>query len=109
MSHVENFGRIERAYLNEDINKYYPGSPAFWIPSILPFSQDGKANAPAVDTANKTRVGKPSTITSSKTIRLRVSKDIVRDYKTKIIPKGTVFLVSFIAGSSNAPVIIGME
>lgn len=103
------FGKIEIAVLQEDINKYYPGSPAFSIPSLTYYATESKCNASRRNSVNKQSTFTTGSITTIAALNIRVPKDIVRDYKSKIIPKGTRFWVAFIADDQNKPIIIGME
>lgn len=101
--------RIEMATLMENINKYYPGTASFSIKAITPFSTDSTVAIRSAKSANKTKKNITGNLNNSTTISLTVPKDIVRDYKSKIIPKGTIFYVAFIGGDINKPRIIGME
>lgn len=107
MSSTANF-RIEKATLMKDINKYYPGEAPFYIPAVTPFSSDSVINANRRNSANKEDKFNTTTVTTVAAITLTVPKDIVRDYKKKIIPKGTEFYVAFIGGDITKPRIIGV-
>lgn len=99
--------RIEKATLMKDINKYYPGEAPFYIPAVIPYSTKATVTTNTSKSANKGKY-KTNSISSEACITMRVPKDIVRDYKSKIIPSGTEFYVAFIGGDMNKPRIIGM-
>lgn len=106
---AESFTRIEKAFLQEKVNKYFPGTAPFYIPAITPSSIDNTVIVSKGGSMNKNATSGTSKIQTSKCITLQIPKDIVRDYKEKMIPVGTCFLVAFIGGNNTVPKIIGME
>lgn len=103
------FSTIEKATLQEDVNKYYPGYANFTLGSILPHAEDLKVPTPRQNISNKKKTFNTKNIQLKDVIRLEIPKCIVLDYKKKIIPKGTVFLVGFVGEDCTFPIIIGME
>jgi hypothetical protein len=105
---AESFMRIEKAILQQDINKYYPGTATFTLPSLAPSAVDYTESTQRLKSANKNSTFTTSSYSLSATISLPIPKSILHDYKTKIVPAGTVFLVAFVGGNMTVPTIIGM-
>lgn len=98
--------RQEIAILEQDINKYNPGSAQFSIPALA------IGNTNTVTRLNKSLANKNlkktslSTVNISNTITLQIPKEYTRHFNNKIIPKGTKFIICFIGGDiSNAKII----
>ncbi len=102
------FNKIEEAVLMEDINKYYPGKAAFRLTSIVPLAENISAPVTRSNSANKNTTFTTNSISTEQNIVLEIPKCLTIDYKTKIIPKGTKFLVGFIGYDNTSPVIIAM-
>lgn len=102
------FNKIEEAILMEDINKYFPGEAAFRLSSIVPLAEDISAPVTRSNSANKNNTFTTNSITTEQNVVLQIPKCITIDYKTKIIPKGTKFLVGFVGYDNTLPVVIAM-
>ena len=102
------YSTIEKATLQEDINKYYPGYANFKMGSEFPHAEEIKSPTPRQNVGNKTTTFNTVKIQLNDIIRLEIPKCIVIDYKSKIVPKGTVFLVGFAGEDRTFPIIIGM-
>lgn len=101
--------RLEIAVAQENINAYTPGMVKFKIPALM-------SDATSETFLNKKNniVNKNSNFTSNinttetdNTISLRVPKEYTRWYGKEIIPKGTRFIIAYIAGNINDIKIIG--
>lgn len=102
------FNKIEEAILMEDINKYFPGKAPFRLTSIVPLAENINAPVTRNNSANKNNTFTTKSITTGQDIILEIPKCLTIDYKNKIIPKGTKFLVGFIGYDNTSPVIIAM-
>lgn len=109
---VTNGLAIEFAVLQHDINKYAPGIATFYIKALS--SKEGLLEKEVVQTDNNNIVNNTNGLSIGKVelvsgIKLTVPLEIVRYFPTKIVPKGTVFLVAFVGGDLNKPTIIGRD
>lgn len=108
-------GNIYYAMLQEDVNKYKPESAAFTICGVMPNSNT--LTTPKVTKINNSKSGIVSDTSRldinqlevSNTIRIPIPKESVIYYEKKIVPKGTIFLITFIQADSSKPVIIGRD
>lgn len=108
-------GGIYYAMLQKDLNKYKPGIAPFTICGIMP--NGNTLTTPTVTTINNSKSGIISDSSNlgidklqvSNTVNIIVPKESIIYYEKKIIPKGTIFLITFIQADSSKPVIIGRD
>ena len=98
--------RQEIAILQEEVNKYKPGSAQFSIPALAIGTTNTitKINKRLINKNSKTTL---STINISNTITLDIPKEYTRYFNKKIIPIGTRFIVGFVGGDISSARIIG--
>lgn len=96
---------LEIAVLQSDINKYRPGKAEFLIPA-LSISSGTFTSKTSVKLDNKNSSSSLVQVTTSDTITLEIPKDLTRFFSTKIIKKGTRFIVGFIGGDITTARII---
>lgn len=95
--------RTEIAIAQEPINAYTPGIVKFKIPALMSDATsetiiNKRNNIVNKDTKFTTSIGATET---DNTISLRVPKEYTRWYGRDILPKGTRFIVAYIAGNIN--------
>lgn len=106
--------RTEIVTLCETVNKYHPGTHAFFLDSLMPLASSG---AKPVTTPNvisnlanekdtKEKI-KTKSVTQGSTISLFLPKEHTRWYPVKYIPAGTKFVISFIGNDIGKAKIIG--
>lgn len=100
--------KIEIAILQEDINKYYPGAAKFILQSFSMVT-DTNAMTNRLNSMNKNKTFSTGSISISQTITLFVPKHVTLQYKSKIIPKGTKFIVAFAGDDNTKPMVIGLK
>nr|DAF97774.1 MAG TPA: type VI secretion protein [Myoviridae sp. ctYA416] len=105
-------GYTEVAILTSVCNKYKPGYQTFYVQALNPMNMKS-----AVKVTSKVRnpniINKTPLVTGSietgSNILIEMPKEVVRNFPTKFIPPGTRFLVSFLGGDINKPVIVGRD
>ena len=97
--------RTEIAILQSDVNKYKPGSAEFLVPA-LSISSGTFTNKTSIKLNNKDSSSSLVSVTTSDTITLDIPKELTRYFSTKIIKKGTRFVIAFIGGDITTARII---
>jgi len=98
--------RQEIAVLQSDVSKYKPGKAEFLIPA-LSISSGTFTNKTNIKLNNKDSSSSLVSVTTSDTITLDIPKEFTRYFSTKIVKKGTRFIVSFIGGDITTARITG--
>lgn len=102
----------EVGILTSVCNKYKPGYQTFYVQALNPMNMKS-----AVKT--KTQVRNPNiinkeaislgTVETGSNILIEMPKEVVRNFPTKFIPPGTRFLISFLGGDINKPIVVGRD
>lgn len=93
-------------------NKYEPGYQTFYIQALNPMNMKSavknitKVRNPNI--INKDRFNTGS-IESGSNIMIEMPKEVVRNFPTKFVPPGTRFIISFLGGDINKPMVVGRD
>jgi hypothetical protein len=110
---IENTTTTEIAILLDDhVDKYHTGIQAFRLQSVNGLQNNTREqqtfsiNIPNL--MNKDPID-PGKINTSSVVKIKLPREVTRDYPVKYIPVGTRFIVTFNSGDITKPVIIGRE
>lgn len=115
MDNIVNMSTTEVAVLLDDwVDKYHPGIQTFRLQSIIGLRENSRELTTEIvnvenlmndDTSNITF----NNIQKSSVIKLKLPREVTRNYPYKYIPAGTRFIVSFNSGDITKPRIIGED
>lgn len=113
MANIENTTTTEIAILMDDhVDKYHPGIQAFKLQSVNGLQNNTReqqtfsVNIPNLMNKDPINIGK---INTSSIIKIKLPREVTRDFPKKYIPVGTRFIVTFNSGDITKPVIVGRE
>ena len=107
-----NLDYTEVGILTSVCNKYKPGYQTFYVQALNPLNYKSNTVSTAhASTSNSINANKPKagTINYGSNLRIELPKEVARQFPTKYIPPGTRFLISFLGGDINKPVVVGRD
>ena len=108
---LNNMTVTERMVLLTTANKYNPGVLKFRPQTLMGLKENSSSTTTSAisvpNLMNADSTGISGTITKSSYIELELPQEVARNYPTKFIPPGTVFIASFNNGDMSKPTIIG--
>ena len=102
----------EVGILSSPCIKYKPGYQTFYIQALNPMNL--KSNTKQTVPVKNNNIINKKGITSGKievgsNILIEMPKEVARNFPTKFIPPGTRFIISFLGGDINKPVVVGRD
>ena len=102
----------EVGILTSPCNKYKPGYQTFYIQALNPMNL--KSNTKQTVSVKNNNIINKKGITSGKievgsNILIEMPKEVARNFPTKFIPPGTRFIIFFLGGDINKPVVVGRD
>lgn len=107
-----NLDYSEVGILTSVCNKYKPGYQTFYVQALNPLNYKSNTfSTTKVYSSNIINANKPSSgsINIGSNIRVELPKEVTRHFPTKFIPPGTRFIISFLGGDINKPVVVGRD
>ena len=115
MNNIIDMNSTEIAILLDDnVDKYHPGIQTFRLQSIAGLNHNTRSvNSSIPRVANLMNKDKSainnSTVNTGSVMKIKLPREVTRNFEKKFIPVGTRFIVSFNSGDITKPVIIGRE
>ena len=98
--------------LDDAVDKYNPGMQAFRLQSATALQPNTtgtiKSKFISDNLMNKDPI-KCNPVTKAAVVMLQLPREVCRQFKTKFIPVGTTFNVTYTGGDLTKPVIVGRE
>lgn len=107
-----NLDYTEVGILTSVCNKYKPGYQTFYVQALNPLNyKSNTVSTTSVSSSNIINANKPKSgkINIGSNIRIEMPKEVARQFPTKFIPPGTRFIISFLGGDINKPVVVGRD
>ncbi len=99
--------------MDDHVDKYHPGIQTFKLQSITGLQPNTRSVTTQELDLSKLRNENTSffsmPVNKAATVKLKLPREITRNFPAKFIPVGTRFLVSYTGGDISKPVIIGRE
>lgn len=107
-----NLDYNEVGILTSVCNKYKPGYQTFYVQALNPLNY--KSNTVSTSSVSSSNIINAEKLKSGKinigsNIRIEMPKEVARQFPTKFIPPGTRFIISFLGGDINKPVVVGRD
>lgn len=115
MPNVVDMNTTEVAILLDDhVDKYHPGIQTFRLQTIAGLNTNTRAvystQSRIPNLMNKdTSALQFNPVNTGSVVKIKLPREITRNFEKKFIPVGTRFIVSFNSGDITKPVIVGRE
>lgn len=115
MNEAVDMNTTEIAILLDDhVDKYHPGIQTFRLQSISGLNNNNReistasVNLPYLMNKDKSGI-LTNKIKYGAVLKIKLPREVTRNFEKKFIPVGTRFIVSFNSGDVTKPVIVGRE
>ena len=115
MSNVIDMTTTEVAVLLDDyVDKYHPGIQTFRLQSLVGLQENSRqltttpVSIPNLMNKDKSAL-ELGNVQSSAVVKLKLPREVTRNFPYKYIPVGTRFIVSFNSGDITKPIMVGRE